>query len=335
MRHSKILCIIVLCTITLLSCRPSKDVKHYNDFQEKSLLSSQSITVPAPLWYPRGMFVCNRSLVVLNEKVDTLFQVYSLPDLSYQCSFGIKGEGPDDFQMPAIQALAHDGQGFTLLDLTQLKHISFEKGIPVIRSEKLPFDFSYYNGMVKLSESLYCCDAGFEEEKEFMFLRPGSAPQLWGDYPEGVERFKETLARNQAYGKVAVAKPDGEKFAAFYRSIRRYRIYDTEGVLQTDVILDMEPGNKQPDLDGESNYIHTISAFATDNYIYTLDLDMTPKEIMEQKRMPVIRTYTWDGVPAKQYQLDRFVSSFTVDEPNKTIYATFVEDESHIYKFQL
>lgn len=335
MKCLKCLYAITLFAVCLSSCNKAEHIKHYDKFNEVVALSGDRDTISSAMLYPRSIFISSNKLVVLNEKTDTLFQVFSLPDLHYAYSFGIKGEGPEDFNMPAINAASYEEDGFTLLDVNKLKHINVSAETPTVRSEVLPFDFQYYNGMVKLSDSLYCCDAGFENDKEYMFLRFGSKPQLWGEYPENPDRFKETTARNQAYGKITVVKPGGDKFASFYRSIRRYRIYDSEGSLLNDVVLDITPGNKQPDLEEENNYIHTISAFASNDYIYTLNLDMVPKEIMEGNKMPNIQVFDWDGVPVKQYLLDCFISSFAVDEKGGKIYGVFANDADGIYTFKM
>lgn len=335
MKSFKYLFTVMLCVACLSSCNEVERIKRYNEFNEIVTLSGDRDTISSPMLYPRNIFISDNKLVVLNEKTDTLFQVFSLPDLHYAYSFGIKGEGPEDFNMPAINVVSYEEDGFTLLDVNKLKHIHVSDEASTVSSEVLPFDFPYYNGMMKLSDSLYCCDAGLEEDKEYMFLRLGSEPVLRGEYPENVDRFKETLARNQAYDKITVVKPGGGGFASFYRYTRRYRIYDSEGTLLDDVILDIAPGNKEPDAEGENNYIHAISAFATENYIYTLNLDMVPKEIMEGNRMPNIQVFDWDGVPVKQYLLDRFISSFAVDEKGGKIYGVFVDDADGIYTFKM
>ena len=197
MRYCKCLCALLLGIAIMCSCNGTDSVKRYSSFGEVATLVSKKDTISNLLLYPRNLFICNHLLVVLNEKTDTLFQVFRLPDLHYEYSFGIKGDGPEDFNMPAINAVSYDEDGFTLLDVNRLKHINIVEDVPVVRNEALPFKFSYFNGMIKLSDSLYCCNAGFEEDKEFMFLRLGSEPKQWGEYPESAERFKGKLARNQ------------------------------------------------------------------------------------------------------------------------------------------
>ena len=41
-------------------------------------------------------------MVNVNEKMDTMFQCFHLPDLTFQYGFGTQGQGPGDFFLPSI-----------------------------------------------------------------------------------------------------------------------------------------------------------------------------------------------------------------------------------------
>lgn len=317
------------------SCSKSEDIQHFDKFDTVLSLKAEKVEVPPILLYPRSVFLCNNYLVVFNEKVDTMFQVFHLPEMSYQYSFGVRGEGPYDFHLPAIKAVSYEKDGFTMVDATKLKHIRLDGTSFSVQTNFLEYKYNYFNGLTKLTDSLYCCDSDFEEDKEFMFLYPQGKVEIWGDYPENTARLKSVLNRNQAYNKIIVAKPDGTKFAAFYQSMRRYRVFDVKGNLEQDVVLDILPGECVPNTDPEHRYIHTIAAYATDKYIYTLNLDMTAEEIGKRKTTPSIQIFTWEGKPITQCVLDHFVSAFTVDEDQNKIYAVFAEDEKTIYTFNL
>lgn len=321
------------------SVKDNKDndvYREYADFEEKESIQNVGVEIPPVLLYPRSLFLLDGKLVVYNEKTDTLFQMFSIPDLKHLGRFGIKGEGPEDFNLPSSYAVSSDKNRFTLIDGNRLKTIQVDGAQARVTFSTMPHEFSYFNGLVQLKDSLFCCSAGFESEHELMFLYPNGEHQEWGEFPEEVgSRFSTSLARNQAYNSLYVASPDGERVAVFYQYIRRFRIYTSDGKLETDNVLDIQPGERLPDVDSEKCYIHPIALYATNRYIYALNLDMTAQEIGGRKKNPTIQVFDWAGHPVKQYQLDCFVSSFVVDEPNRVIYATFVEDENHIYKFNL
>lgn len=334
----KLKSIILYGTLILLCGCSDKNgqVSRYSGFEQSVSVKSSSAEVPPVLLYPRSLFLSGNRLIVLNEKTDTLFQVFSVPELEYQGQFGIKGEGPADFQLPSIQPVGYTESGFILNDMDRLKYISWETSGPRVTSRSLPYDFRYFNGLVALKDSTYCCDAGFEDEHELRLLYPDGREEVFGTYPEEVApRFKDVLARNQAYTHLQVAKPDGTRVAVFYQHLRRYRIYKADGGLDTDNVLDILPSQELPDMNDDERYIHPICLYATDRYIYSLNLDMTAAEIGNKERNPSIQLFDWEGRPVKQYQLDRFISSFTVDEPDGVVYGVFVDDENHIYKFKL
>lgn len=327
------LCQLVL--VVFCSCNKIVDIEYYDCFQRTAQLKSEIVDVPPVLLYPRGMVQCGDNLIVFNEKADTLFRVFHLPEMTYQYGFGIMGGGPSDFNLPSIKAVSIEKDGFTMVDLKRLMHIRLNGQEVSIEAEPLRYEYPYFNGLTKMNKVLYCCDSGLEEDKEFMLLYDMNKSKLWGEYPEAEERFGSRLARNQAYNKLIVTKPDGTKIGSFYRYTRRFRIYNIEGKLEHDIQLNILPRQELPDVDSEKRYIHTIACYATDQYIYTLNLDMTAEEVSKRARTPNIQVFAWDGTPVARYDLEHFISVFTVDEKGKKIYGAFAEAEDSIYVFDL
>lgn len=179
------------------------------------------------------------------------------------------------------------------------------------------------------------CESEFEDPKEYLFIYPDGTVQPKIDYPETEERFGDISKRNQAYGRIAAARPSGDRFASFYSFERHFRIIGKEGNILHDVRLDILPREEQIPVEDKDRRIHTLSVYATENHIYTLNLDMKPEEIYKQERRPSIQVFTWDGEPVAQLFLDRFISSFTVDEDEQVIYGVFAENESEIYTFHI
>ncbi len=321
--------------ITVSSCIESDRIMHYAQFEHTINLKSDRIQVPSVLLYPRSLVLCDSNLVVFNEKMDTMFQCFHLPDLTFQYGFGTQGQGPGDFFLPSISPVEHKKNGFVMLDGINLKHISVEKDKAIVQTSTLNYGFNCFNDLISISDSSYCCNGGFENEKEFRFLYPDGNHESWGEYPETEERFGSVLGRNQAYIKTTVAKPDKSCFVSFYQHIRRFRIYGKDGELKRDVILDILPGQERPEVDDYLRFIHPISVYATDSYIYTLNLDMTTEEIENRKTTPNIQVFDWEGKPLTQYKLDCFINTFVVAEVANKIYGAFVEDEDHIYVFNL
>ena len=321
------------------SCsNPHKQVSEtYSSFGQTESLNSERHKVGDILMYPRNLFLTDSTIVVYNEKTDTIFQVFDKHSFTFQYSFGRKGEGPNEFVNSINHWVEVKKDGITLLDVFRLKEISLKNGQPVIQTYGVPHKASYFNNLIALKDSAYVCDAGLEEEKgRFMLIRPDSTTQFFGEYPESSERFESVLMRNQAYVSTLVGHPEGEKFAAFYCNTRGFSIFDASGKLLHQIKLDIQPQEKEISTNAEQRYMHTIAAYATNDYIYTLNLDMTFEEIAAQKQNPNIQVFSWEGEPLKQYNLDCYISSFAVDESNATIYGVFAEDENAtIYTFKM
>lgn len=170
-------------TIVTLFCvvgcsQPNTSV-HYASFEECDSLIAISQEIPPIMLYPRNIFLCNNNIVVFNEKMDTIFQVFDQNNFSYKYSFGIKGQGPNDFILPSTQGIGTSQKGFAMLDVKTIKEIFFQEDIPVIQTNVISAPFEYFNGFIRLNDSLYCCDAGFEEEHEFMFIYPDGSFKKW------------------------------------------------------------------------------------------------------------------------------------------------------------
>lgn len=325
--------IILLAGLSACTVRPT--IEMCDSFDTIDSISGKKHDIPPIMLYPKSIFLKDSFLVVFNEKMDTCFQVFDKINFGYRYAFGNKGEGPDDFLLPASQLVTNNLDETIALDVNRLKKISFEKAQPVISDLKFPGIQPFYNGLIKLADSLYVCDANLEEECEYVFIYPDGELKKWGIYPEEVERFGDLLSRNQAYSKIKVAHPSGKYFAAFYTNFRRLRIYDVSGSMLHDIELNVLSGEQEVSLEAEKRYIHAIAVYATEDYIYTLNLDMTPQDIYARKQFPSLQIFSWEGKPLKQYKLDRYISAFTIDEDRQILYGVFAEDESSIYTFNM
>lgn len=334
----QIVLLLMMYSLLLVGCSPQCEnvLVKYSSFAEVVSLSSVKLEVPPVLLYPRGVYLSDNHLIVFNEKTDTLFQIFKLPDMKYRGQFGIKGGGPNDFMLPLIQPVVCDEKGIVLSDGDKLKRISFNENGFGVQTTKLPFGFPYYNGLQRLTDSLYCCFAGFEDEQPLMLLKLDGSSEKIGNYPEDVSpRFKNTLARNQAYTGLLVSNPEGTRFAMFYQYLRRWIIYDANGIMLSDNCLEIQPGHALPKVEDEERYIHPIAVYATKKFIYTLNLDMTVQEVGSQINNPNIQIYDWEGRPLRKCNLDCFISSFVINEKTGDVFGAFVEDMNHIYQFKL
>ncbi len=109
--------ILFFCVVGLCSCSRQTATHVYTSFETTDTLVAQVHSIPPVMLYPRGGLDGPR-LVVFNDKMDTCFQVFDRNDFRYLYSFGVLGEGPDDFQLPAGQfAGQHAGKTFVQVEV--------------------------------------------------------------------------------------------------------------------------------------------------------------------------------------------------------------------------
>lgn len=154
-----------ICLWGLCSCSAEKNgtFNEYADFKDKAELKADRIEVPPVLLYPRSVYLLNDKLVVLNEKTDTVFSVYNLPECSYWGQFGQKGQGPEDFNLPLIYAVRTENDSFSLFDSDCLKTIVFEDNRFSVLSSKFPVENFVINNLVYLKDGAYVCSADLNQ----------------------------------------------------------------------------------------------------------------------------------------------------------------------------
>lgn len=333
----KKLILLLLLTGGFYSCSTQTD-KHtvYTSFKETDTLVTDIHSIPPIMLYPRAMYLTDSFLVVYNRNMDTCYQAFDKKTLAYRYSFGMHGQGPTDFEMPQERAVLNTPEKIVINDGNKLKTITFQQGGPSITTQDMPVEQPYFNGLFQLNDTMYVCDADYQDNEEFMFIHTDGTTEKKVTYPETTKRFKDQIEeRNGAYQFIAAPHPSGEKFVSFYVHARRFQIIDKEGNILKDVRLEIPPYDKEIPLEQEQRRIYVMDVFATANHIYTLNLDMTSEEIAAQKELASIQVFSWDGEPLKQLYLDRFISAFTVDEQAQLIYGGFVEVEDAIYTFNL
>lgn len=167
----KIFTLIIL-LIGLSACTVRSTIEIYDSFDGTDSLLGEKHDIPPIMLYPKNIFLKDSFLVVFNEKADTCFLVFDKIGFGYKYAFGTKGEGPDDLILPASQLVANNHDETIVLDMNRLKKASFVDAQPTIYTLEFSGTQPFYNGLIKLADSLYVCDAGLEEGNEYMFVYP-------------------------------------------------------------------------------------------------------------------------------------------------------------------
>jgi hypothetical protein len=70
---------------------------------------------------PEQLFVKDKYLITNNQRKDSIFMIFELPGMKCIASFGIKGMGPDEFNVPQIVETVEDSILFYVYEMTNAK----------------------------------------------------------------------------------------------------------------------------------------------------------------------------------------------------------------------
>lgn len=333
MKIRVILPLLSICaTVILTACRQSI-ITRIDSFPRTDTIAMERIETPPVLINPCNMTVADGMLVVYQEKAEALYAFFSLPDCRYLLSAGTKGRGPNELLKPDRRFLAACDGGFKILDAGQtIKHVRLDScRLRVVAQKNIASGGQPVNNYIELGDR--SCFINMEDDKmEFALLDPhADSCRLVSPYPEWCTARDPKLF---TYMKNLVAKPSGERFAAFYTYFRKIRFFDRDGVLLREVETTIPEAVPAVDFGKENNYATYASyPYATDNRIYVLcknggvhDTDAPYTEM---------QIWDWDGNPVRRLLLDKPVSLFTVDPANGYIYATNRAEETAIYRCAL
>lgn len=298
--------------------------KNKKEFPPLGELRADSIVVPPVLLSVTRLFVANDMLVAYEQKKDTMFSFWSLPQCKYLFSAGCKGEGPDDFLM-LDRTFVETDHGFKAFEIAsnRIKEIRVDStGNFSVNSTPLNTDGRGLNRFLFLKDSTYCFISD-EEETEYTLLDKRGGMQYFSRYPQGLLSKEQNEINRFVYNKLTVSNPRGDKFAAFYAYIKLCRIYDNTGRLLAETLLDTPVYSYS----GERVAFYRNFPCVDKDYIYILSISDEGQNILE--------IWDWSGIPVAHYLLDKDVRHIAVSSDYHKIYAIDDKQEGVIYVYDL
>ena len=197
-----------------------------------------------------------------------------------------------------------------------------------------------YPAMRRLDENrwIYENDIRTEDLYDFyMYNSSNHSIRGCGVYPNVQDRyqFKDVKAFKGAYMHGVRVKPDGNRVLVFYNATRRYRIYDNEGTLLYDGMMDYSNPSSALLVSSNRNQLvwHYESAFVTDKYIYLLCMDRVMSS--NSYNNPSIQVMDWEGNPVARFRLDAYITAFYVDEDKSKFYGVSATNPGFVFTFDI
>lgn len=292
---------------------------------EITTLSADSVTVPPILLSVTRLFIAHGMLIAYEQRKDTLFSFWKLPDCQYLFSAGIKGQGPKDFLM-LDRSFVESKEGFKVFELpsNRVKEMKIDStGTFELASEhRLKIDQTPLNRFLFLADSSYCF-LSQDDKHEYTLLDKKHTTHQFSDYPLDLLERKSDETNSFVYNKLTVAKPDGEMFASFYVHIKMMRIYNRHGEMLNEIVMNHTGSSLD---NGEKNTYYSYYPCADDKYIYALT---------KLEAQPVLEVWTWEGKLIARFSLDKNISNFVVSNKYHILYAVDKEVEDKIYFYKL
>ena len=286
-------------------------------------LYADSIETPPILLAVTSLFTIGEdTLVVYQQRDDTLFTFWKLPECSFLFKNGVMGEGPNEFLMldKTFQGKANGFRAFEI-QTSKIKEVDIddECGLSVT-SRKLEFG-QMVNRFIFLKDDTYCF-MFMDGDSEYALYNDKVGLKPFGDYPKVIEGGNKGEPKIFTYNKLTVANPSGDKFAAFYAKAKLCRVYNSEGRLLHERLLDLSKLND----DGTPKQYYSFQPSATDEHIYVL---------VKEKDQCILEVWNWEAVMERRYLLDKSVDKYIFDAGTNRLYATSKNQESFFYVYKL
>ena len=278
----------------------------------------------------RDLILINDSIpVVVNFKSENVFQILN-HSRKKVIELGQVGQGPDDFLMPFGLSTETENT-FSFYDLNRRRystvHMDTEDD-----SWKVEHHFksdSMVHIMVKpIGDSQYLAVGIYKNHRLVLLDEQGVFQKGFGEIPyrDEEERKVDDMIRSEAYqGKLAIS-PSKKKVA--HVLLKGDMIYFYNMSDNGDLVLKSEQIKSYPDYRydsgaiSQSSPIHHLTAFATEEYVYTLYPGRNYKEHRDKvSQSNLILVYDWVGKLVKKIQLDIDVQEIAVTKDNRKIYA--------------
>ena len=286
-------------------------------------LYADSIETPPILLAVTSLFTIGEdTLVVYQQRDDTLFTFWKLPECSFLFKNGVMGEGPNEFLMldKTFQGKANGFRAFEI-QTSKIKEVDIDNECGLsVTSRKLEIG-QMVNRFIFLKDDTYCF-MFMDGDSEYALYNDKVGLKPFGDYPEVIEGGNKGEPKIFTYNKLTVANPSGDKFAAFYAKAKLCRVYNSEGRLLHERLLDLSKLND----DGTTKLYYSFQPSATDEHIYVLT---------KEKGECILEVWNWDAVMERRYLLDKSIDKYVFDAGANCLYATSVDKESYFYVYKL
>ena len=326
------LVVITLLGSVFFACNrsfPTVSLVYNSTFPKDTIINLEKILMSPAQLNARCMLLSNDKILIrTSTSDDAIYSVFSYPEMKHLAYFGSESE----YVVP-IEQFNDD------LYLVRGDSLCFYKWIEGDSLKQFSTSY-FYNvmgqrmlGVAKMNDNLYAYCGNYNDRGNgefFMIDLLKREKKTRGVYPNSSVGFSSIHDFKSAYAHDIVSKPDGSHLLVFYLRTRRFRIYNREGILLNDILLNYEPCQYVVDTNIKKRFSHVRDVFVTDDKIYLLCLD-TRKENSTSSLIVA----KWNGEFLARYHLDKYISYFFIDEMANRFCGINSDDPYYFYLFEL
>ena len=282
------------------------------------------------------IIVTDTFLILALNKEENMLHVYNLPHLQFLGSFQKIGNGPDEVILPSAftQWFNKDGQ----IQLVMRSYQKFTGLLNISKSlieNKAIYDNKYtYNSFQQSSVSYLLGDSIFLINRSIIMRPQDNQNDFFEVYDyknDSILRSfyasnfpKELLehhGRDQAFQKDIAISNDCKKMVIAYRFLNMISIVNIEKEEINNLFTDGNKLNWEQVIEGTPKPYYT-KVHCNNAYIWAMAIEGEDPSTFRSR----LDIFDWKGNYLCKAHLDKWVSSFSIDERNQTMYAVTADD---------
>ena len=312
--------ILTLCCGLVIACSSVDTHFPREETLTQELMPLQGIT------YPVRVEVKHPFLIVQNMKrADSLFHIYDLTNYELKSSFGVMGEGPDDYVAPW---LFHTQLSDVLIgDVSKNFVYRFdinEEGLPMFRGAKQPRYINSVNDAAFINDSLYVVDAKYMAPSLYLLTLEDELPRKsWPYRDPAISDYYSDPNSDKVYA-------NNTRIAMCYEYKKQVDFMDIEfNIIKRVKFKFARPANTN----GPDVKVSYVYGYFGKRYLYALFFGTSWNEHRAMSfRGTFLEVFDLDGKPVVKYRLDGISPVyFAVDEETFTLYGAGNDGEPEDY----
>lgn len=334
--------LFVLLFSLLISCANKKNDQKDNENKKTSITNNVKTKKEFPIekklknnqtFIEKAIFI-NRMGLTRDYLFTSCFRcspmiyTFSIPNLELVDSFGIRGNGPDDYSFPVFHANSSNLLaiwGYSDLRKIEKFNVNKQGKLSFLNEYKLK-DSKGYNESHLVKDSFFIYN-NVPESFSIKKININTSEEV-GEFNFEINKEIKEILNQDNKGNIA-ASDNGIAYLFYYKD--QINFYDLNLNQVNSIIVNT---NIERDLQNyKKSKVYYTQSYSGNNYLYALykGTDLQDNSFAGN----CIEVYSWKGDKIARYYLDMYIAYFVVDENNSRIYAYSAENPDYITWFDI